>query len=46
MVIVMRRPIAATRLLMAVDDYWVTMILEYGIEGNQSIVRKFSVPGF
>jgi hypothetical protein len=32
MIIVMRRPIAATRLLMEVDDYWVTMILDCGIE--------------
>jgi hypothetical protein len=32
MVIVMGRPIAATRLLVEVDDYWVTMILDCGIE--------------
>ena len=32
MVIVMGRPIAATRLLVEVDDYWVTMILDCGLE--------------
>ena len=32
MIIVMGRPIAATRLLLEVDDYWVTMILDCGIE--------------
>lgn len=32
MVVVMGRPIAATRLLDEVDEYWVTMILECGIE--------------
>lgn len=32
MIIVMGRPIAATRLLVEVDDYWVTMILDCGIE--------------
>lgn len=32
MVIIMGRPIAATRLLMEVDDYWVTIILNCGLE--------------
>lgn len=32
MVIVMGRPIAPTRLLMEIDDYWVRMILDCGIE--------------
>jgi hypothetical protein len=32
MVIVMGRPIAATRLLVEVDDYWVTMITDCGLE--------------
>ena len=32
MIIVMGRPVAARRLLMEVDDYWVTMILECGLE--------------
>jgi hypothetical protein len=32
MVMLMGRPIAATRLLVEIDDYWVTMILDCGIE--------------
>jgi len=32
MVIVMGRPIAATRLLVEIDDYWVTMITDCGLE--------------
>ena len=31
MIMVMARPIAATRLLVEIDDYWVTMILDCGI---------------
>jgi hypothetical protein len=32
MVVVMGRPIAATRLLVEVDEYWVTMITDCGLE--------------
>ena len=32
MVIVMGRPIAATRLLVEIDEYWVTMITDCGLE--------------
>lgn len=37
MIIVMGRPIAATRLLLEVDDYWVTMILDCGIGYGRTI---------
>jgi hypothetical protein len=32
MIIVMGRPVEARRLLMEIDDYWVTMILDCGLE--------------